>query len=491
MSNRPTDVGRKKQNSTIQGNETRSRNESAGRNSKSGQFRSYGRKPQRVKGVTPARALALEALLDVFSSDAYSTLTLDHRLKNENRMSDPDRRLATELFYGVLERKIQLDYIIECWMEKEVGDLIVQNILRLAAYQILFMDRIPSSAAVSQAVEQTRMKGREALCPLVNAVLRNLIRGKNQISYPEDVRERLHIQYSMPLWLVDKLLASYSEETAEEILRAGERNRSMCVRFHSWLETEEEFEAFLSRNQIEYRKSILPRSYIVSGAPMARFPEYRQGLYSIHSEASMLAALAVGAKRGMQILDICAAPGGKTCLMAEEMQNTGRVYAWDIHPHRVDLIRASAKRLQLDNVRPREHDAVQPVEDLFGTMDAVLVDAPCSGTGETGNKPDIKYRLSTEDIDQLSTLQREILSVACQYVKVGGALVYSTCSVLPEENIQVVQSFLRTHPQFVLQGMDKRLPSAYSGRIMNGTLQLLPQTDGEGFFIARMERTGE
>ncbi|MBQ3864700.1 MAG: 16S rRNA (cytosine(967)-C(5))-methyltransferase RsmB [Clostridia bacterium] len=442
------------------------------------------------RGVTPARALALEALMDVFSSDAYSTLTLDRRLKAETRMSDPDRRLATELFYGVLERKIQLDYILNQRMEKDIGDLVVQNILRLGAYQILFMDRIPASAAVSQAVEQTRRKDREALCPVVNGVLRNLVRGKNQIEYPQDLRERLHILYSMPLWLVDKLLASYPEETAEAILRAEEKEHPICVRYHAWLETREGFEAFLSEKQIEYKKSVLPRSYVVSGAPMARFAEYRQGRYSIQSEASMLSAMAVGARRGMQVLDICAAPGGKTCFMAEEMQNTGRVYAWDIHPHRVELIRASAKRLALDNVRPREHDAVQAVPDLFETMDAVLVDAPCSGTGETGNKPDIKYRLTEEGVRELSTLQEKILSVAWQYVRIGGALVYSTCSVLPEENEQVVRAFLASHPQFVLRGMEKKLPAQYAERIHDGMLQLLPQTDGEGFFIVRMERTG-
>lgn len=438
-------------------------------------------------GITPARALALEALMDVSASEAYSTLALDRRLK-EMHVTDVDRRLATELFYGVLEKQLQLDYILKQWVKHEIGDFVVQNILRLGTYQILFMDRIPSSAAVSQAVEQTRHANREALCALVNATLRNIIRGKNEITYPEDPKERLSILYSMPLWLIDTFLSYYSFDEVQAILAADSKGHPLCVRYHAWLSSQETFEAFLRENEISFEKSNLKRSYRVRGASMMRYPEYREGLYSIQSEGSMLSALAVGAKRGMQILDVCAAPGGKTCLMAEEMQNTGRVYAWDVHPHRVELLHASASRLRLDNVRPREHDATKLVPDLIETMDAVLVDAPCSGTGEALNKPDIKYRLTQDSLNELCQLQKDILAQASCYVKKGGTLVYSTCSFLPCENEQIVNDFLSSHPQFTLCKLENNIPQEFASRIKNSMLQLMPQTDGEGFFIARMEK---
>ena len=203
----------------------------------------------------------------------------------------------------------------------------------------------------------------------------------------------------------------------------------------------------------------------------------------------MLAAQAVGAKPGMQILDACAAPGGKTCLMAEQMKGSGRVFAWDVHPHRVELIRAAARRLGLENVRPAVHDARRVMESMELAMDAVLVDAPCSGLGVMADKPDIRFRVTEEELESLPPLQAQILDACARMVKVGGRLVYSTCTILPAENEEQVRSFLTRHPEFELETDEAWLPEALRESMRGGMLQLLPSRDGvEGFFIARMRR---
>ena len=202
----------------------------------------------------------------------------------------------------------------------------------------------------------------------------------------------------------------------------------------------------------------------------------------------MMAALAVGPKRGMQILDCCAAPGGKTCLMAEMMGGTGRVHAWELHAHRTDLIAAQAKRLGLENVRPMNRDAAKPRPDLEGTMDAVLLDAPCSGLGVMADKPDVKYRVTEESVRELVALQSQLLDTVAPYVKRGGTLVYSTCSVLKDENVRQAEAFLARHPEFELMPLPDTIPEAFRRHEGVG-LQLLPDRDGvEGFYICRMRR---
>ena len=203
----------------------------------------------------------------------------------------------------------------------------------------------------------------------------------------------------------------------------------------------------------------------------------------------MLAALAVGARPGMRILDACAAPGGKTCLMAERMGASGRVFAWDVHAHRVELIRAAARRLGLDNVRPSVRDARRTDPDMALSMDAVLVDAPCSGLGVMWDKPDIRFRATEESLSQVIPLQREILDACAEMVRPGGLLVYSTCTILPEENEAQARAFLERHPEFEPDGGAEWLPEALRGHFADGRIQLMPDRDGiEGFFIARMRR---
>ncbi|MBQ8088484.1 MAG: 16S rRNA (cytosine(967)-C(5))-methyltransferase RsmB [Clostridia bacterium] len=440
-----------------------------------------------------ARDAALSALGSVLKDRAYAGQALDRAL-SFYRLSPEDRRLAASLFYVCLEKRIYLNYVLDGLVE-ERPEPRVWDILHIAAAQILFMDRVPDHAAVDEAVKQVRAAQRGRLDKLVNGVLRNLIRARddNALRLPDaqsEPEEFMSVSCSVAMPAVRRVTAAYGDALAREILSYVPEERTVTVRPNEERYTVEALEALLIQSGAKVRAGLVPGSLVVSGAGNpAALREYAKGLFSIQSEGSMLAALAVEPRRGMQILDACAAPGGKTCLMAERLQSSGRVFAWDVYPHRVELIRASARRLWLENVRPAEHDARVPHSGMERMMDAVLIDAPCSGLGVMNEKPDIRFRITDEEIEGLLPVQRDILENASKCVRQGGLLVYSTCTLLPEENERQVRSFLQNHPEFEPDVDTQWLPEALRDKCSEGMLQLLPSRDGvEGFFIARMRR---
>ncbi len=440
------------------------------------------------KGASPARLAALEALMDVQISDAYSGLALTRRI-NESALTAKDRRLMTELFYGVLENEICLDYILSKYMDRPCEDDVTKMILRMGVYQMVFMDKIPDNAIVNEAVELTRRFKRGTLSGLTNAVLRSIIRDRSRIVYPEDKVENLSVRYSFPEALVKRLMRDFGEDFTEKMLAYRSKTHTVTIRPNLTRFSAEQFEKYMTEQGFAWEKGKIPESYYISGGFVARHEGFRLGNYSIMGEGSMLAVQALGVKRGQQVLDCCAAPGGKSCYIAEKMLGTGRVYAWDLHEHRVKLISGAAQRLGLDNIRLRVQDATQIVDSNVETMDAVLVDAPCSGLGDYLSKPDIKYNITEEQISSLHAVQLEILNTCCKYVKPGGTLVYSTCTLFEEENGQTVAEFLAKHKDFELSGLDEMLPEAYKEEAKGGTLTLYPHIHGmDGFFIARMVR---
>ena len=300
----------------------------------------------------------------------------------------------------------------------------------------------------------------------------------------------LSVTHSIPQWLAEEILNGYPDETAMGIISYRNQEHAVTLRRNGSLLTQAEFEALLTKKVWNVKPGRLPGVVRVSGvSDIARDQDFLGGRFSIQGEGSMMAALALKPGVGAQVLDCCAAPGGKTCYLAEMMQNTGRIHAWDLHEHRVELIRAQAERLRLYNIRPAVRDSSQFMERLEGMMDAVLLDAPCSGTGVMDNKPDIKYRLTPESLASLVALQEQLLDVNSRYVKPGGVMVYATCSVLPKENERQIERFLKTHPEFALDLLPDTIPSDMRGLVGAHGLQLLPFRDGmEGFFIARMRR---
>ncbi len=443
-----------------------------------------------VSDGMPARRLALEVIRAVTENNAYASLTLDEKL-NKCTLPLLDRRLAARLVYDTLEHMLTLDYALNSLMARPDTDIKLRNILRLGACQILLEDRIPESAACNTSVTLCKELGMEGLAGVCNGILRNLVRQKDAIVYPDPEAEpikSLSIRNSVPEWLVERLLDDWGAD-AESLISYHQPNAPVTIRPNMMRMDAASFEEFLRSKVWDWEKGSLPFSWHVRNmAEIAHDAGFVGGKFSIQSESSMMVCLAAAPKNGMQILDACAAPGGKSCLLAEMMQGTGRVQAWELHPHRTDLIAAQVKRLDLENVRPMTRDALKPREDLIETMDIVLLDAPCSGLGVMSEKPDVRYRVTPESVSELVTLQSNLLDAVCPYVKKGGTLVYSTCSVLKDENERQAEQFLARHPEFEVQRLPETIPEKYRQYEQLG-LQLLPNRDGvEGFYMCRMRR---
>jgi 16S rRNA (cytosine967-C5)-methyltransferase len=441
-----------------------------------------------------ARLLALNVLLDVHLQGAYASLALGERL-GRSALAPRDKRLATELTYGALANQIRLDYMIDAYLDRKDVEAVVRDILRLGAYQLFFLDRVPSNAAVDEAVKLTRAKDRESFTGLVNAVLRTMLREPKRVVYPDADAQpalALSVRHSVPLWLAQRLIECYGADVAWQIAAYDPPDQPVTVRANLERITARDFEAYLARRGFQVQPGVVPGAYrIRQPGDLSREAEFRRGLFSIQGESSMLAALAVGARPGWNVLDACAAPGGKTALLAQVLGGSGRVHAWDVHEHRVELLRGMARRLGLDNVRPVLRDAAVPRPEMDATFDAVLVDAPCSGTGVMLSKPDVKYRQTPESVSALVQIQAALLRTCSRYVKPGGTLVYATCSILPEENARQTAAFLAENPAFTWQNIAPALPEPLRPLADGGQVQLLAHRDGlDGFYIARMQRVG-
>jgi 16S rRNA (cytosine967-C5)-methyltransferase len=439
-----------------------------------------------------AREAALHAFSAVLHKDAYASQAINEQLKSAG-FSQVDKRLCTSIVYRTLENLIAIDFALSGFLkEPDTMEPRVRDILRISACQFLFMDKIPENALVDEAVKLTRAIGLEALTGLVNGVLRSLIRGRDEIKGPDESEgaRYLSIRYSMPQWLVERLIEAYGPELAAQIVRYRTEEHFMTLRPNLMRESDAQFEELLGKKVWKEEKGLVPHAWRVREVSQVACDEdYLSGNFSIQGEASILCAQIADVKRGMQVLDCCAAPGGKTAYMAETMAGTGRVYAWDLHEHRVTLLKAMTHRLKLDNVRPAVRDARVVKEDLAGMIDTVLLDAPCSGLGVMDDKPDIKYRVTPESIAELVNTQRELLEACCTYVKAGGTLVYSTCSILPEENEKQIERFLKDHPEFTLDKFPSSVDTRFTEKAGPFGLQLLECRDGvEGFFIARLKR---
>ena len=462
-----------------------------------GEKRSFAPRTTERRAPRPAnlapRRVALETLLDVSRSDAYASLALDKRLAQAN-LPRRDRAFVTQLVYGTLENRMTLDWRIDQFLEgeKEIEQT-VREILRMGAYQLFYLDRVPDMAAVDESVSLTRAMGFEALTGLVNGVLRNMIRGKNDVVWPkpqDDAVKYLSIMFSAPEALCEMLVKAYGEHDAMEILRYRPKDRTVTVRVNYLRCDDARLRSLFADDELDFEPGALEGVYKVhSAGDMTRMRAFQNGLFTIQGESSVLAARMVGAKPGQTVLDACAAPGGKTAVLSEMMNDTGRVYAWDTHAHRVELIRGTANRLKLENVRPAVKDASVPREDMAMTLDAALIDAPCSGTGVMTEKPDVKYRVTAEGVQSLCFTQAAILDAVAPMVKVGGTLVYSTCSILPQENEEQIKLFLARHPEYEVWRMGAELPEKLAAHEGEYGLQMFAHRDGtDGFYVCRLRR---
>lgn len=423
--------------------------------------------------MASAREIVLKGLYKTETDGAYSNKALNDVLSDRS-LAAADRAFATELMMGVIRCRLQLDYIIQKFSKLKLKKLSpwIHQILRMGVYQIICMNNVPDSAACNESVKLAAKYGHGAAKGYVNGVLRSIARGREDISYPSKNPERMSIIYSCPVWLTEKLVNQYGEETAEKILAESHKPHPVTLRVNSLKTTGEELTDILKNEGVSASLSAENRNcvYVDGALNINSSAAYKNGLYTLQNTSSMAAAEALDPKPGELVLDMCAAPGGKTTYIAELMQNRGRVRAFDIHPHKIELINSAAKRLGISIIEAEVNDASVLKTDLIGMADRVLADVPCSGIGVIHKKPDIKWRRTAEDIPELCRIQYKILCNAAEYVKTGGTLVYSTCTILKEENEEQTRRFLKEHTAYCLE--EER------------TLQTF-ETGGSGFYIAK------
>jgi len=421
------------------------------------------------------RKTAYQTLLDVEAKKAYSNIALNHKIA-VNKPSTP--AFVRELVYGVLERKLTLDYYIDQLLTEGIDSLKIPEItiLRMGIYQLGYMEKVPEYAAVSECVDLAKKycKGRAGL---INGVLREYQNKKIYLTLPtrdEDEVKYLSIKYSYAPWIIELWLKYYSMSFVEQLLEAGNQTPPLTVRAN-WLKIrKDDLKKALRERGFEVEDGKIAQNAInVKGSKLLDSELYRYGLFTPQDESSMLVSEKIGVKQGDLVMDVCAAPGGKTTAIAERMNNTGKIIASDIYRRKLDIVDKEAKRLGITNIETRSWDATRVDSTMVKKADRVLVDAPCSGLGVVRRKPEIKYRELSEDIMMMPKKQADILSASSSYVKPGGTLVYSTCTINPEENEKIIDQFLKRNRDF--EKVERTL--------------LLPNVNGtDGFFICVMKR---
>lgn len=421
-----------------------------------------------------ARTLAHRSLMGLEKSGRYSNLEVNSAIMH-SELSEADRGLYTKLVYGVTERRITIDYIISEYSSKPVDELDedVKTALRLGIYQLLWLDRVPDHSAVDESVGLVSRQKRG----FVNAVLRSFLRGGKKYSLPDktDYTEYLSVKYSVPAPLVNLFMGCTGEEI-EDLLLAMNREPHIGLRVNRLKITADEAISKTGGRLSE----IAPDVVIVDTLDDTVKQGLSDGLWFVQDEASRITSAAVGAKAGDLVVDTCACPGGKSFSMAIDMENSGTVCSFDLHKNKLSLIVSGAEKLGITIIDTAERDARQPLSELVGQADRVLCDAPCSGLGVIAKKPDIRYK-NIADVNKLPEIQYGVLCGASKYVKDGGVLVYSTCTINKAENEDVVKKFLAENTDFKLEE-DPYLPC--------GMRTFLPHRDGcDGFFAAKMRKT--
>lgn len=442
------------------------------------------------------RELALQILLKVLEEGEYTSAVIPGVLKNYQYLEKNERAFLTRLCEGTIERMIELDYIINQFSKVKSQKMkpVIRNVLRMSVYQMKYMNQVPNSAACNEAVKLVRKKGFSGLSGFVNGVLRNISRNLDTITYPKEEKEPekyLSVCYSMPEWIVEMWVKEYGYAIAKKMLETSMEERPTVIRCNTGKVSVEELVKSLEQEGVTVEQGM----YVDTALRISNYDylegldSFQKGWFTVQDESSMLVSLAADLKKGFQVLDVCAAPGGKSLHAAQLLEGTGKVYARDLTLQKISRIEENSKRLGINNIEIKTWDARVLDKDKTSKADVVFADLPCSGLGVIGKKNDIKYKVTKEGIKNLVNLQREILSVAREYVKLGGTLIYSTCTVNALENEENVK-WICEQEDFVLESLEPFLPeSLWNDHTKEGYLQLLPglvKTDG--FFLARLRK---
>lgn len=432
-----------------------------------------------------ARMIVCE-LLEKLEKSAYSNLALDGVLQSSD-VSARDKAFISRLFYGVIERKATLDYIISLYSSKPLQklDTVILETLRMGIYQLLYMDSVPDNAAVNESVELVKQLGKKSAAPFVNAVLRSFIRDDKKFALPKDRLQKFCVEYSCSADLAKKLIDQYGEDKASEFLKRSLEPHKLYLRVNNTKTDCDSLIADFSKNGVSVKKCMLLDNCL-EAEPFGSVENnelFKKGYYHVQDLSSQLCCAALEPKKGEKILDICSAPGGKAFTITEMAGDECELYACELHDKRVKLIKNGAERLGLKSIKALQNDA-KAYNESFPKFDKILCDVPCSGTGVIRSKPEIKYA-DLKKFEGLPKIQYDILSTAAKYLKVGGELVYSTCTVLKEENELVIDKFLKEHKDFVGVSFltDIGAPfGEYKASIIAESF------DCEGFFISKIRR---
>lgn len=449
------------------------------------------------KGIS-VREVALDALVKWEQEQAYSNLLINRTLEH-SALNDKDRRLLTELVYGSIQRLNTLDWILDQLVKKGVSslDIWVRQLLRMSIYQLIFLDRIPEHAAVNESVQIAKKRGHKGISGFVNGVLRSFLRQKGALLPTKDPKtmQEKKVAYSHPAWFIRRMEELYGVSETHNMCISNNTPPKISIRVNPLKITREAWiEEWIKETNGEASPSPLcSEGVIVSKGGNPAFTSlYNKGECTIQDESSMLVARVLEPRPGMRVLDACAAPGGKTTHISEIMKNNGSILACDVHPHKIKLIEANAQRLGTSIITTKCIDARELNSVIDGQFDAVLLDAPCSGLGVIRRKPDIKWRKSSQEIEALIGIQKELLDSLVPLLKPGGDLVYSTCTTEARENQEQIQSFLSSHPEFTWSPFDDLLPAVVREKaiLQAGWVQILPHYfDTDGFFIARLKKS--
>ncbi len=445
------------------------------------------------------REIALGILMEITEEEAYSHVVIRQVLEKYQYLEKRDRAFISRTVEGTLEHMIQMDYIIEQFSNVPVYNMkpLIRNLLRMSVYQMKYMDSVPDSAVCNEAVKLAQRRGFYNLKGFVNGVLRNTARRLNQVRYPDPKIEPLHylsVKYSFPIWMLDKWVAQFGYETTEKICRDSHMEKPTVVRCNLAKASKEEIIQELEQQGItvrqhpylDYALEISDYNYIKA------ISAFKKGWIQVQDISSMLVAEIAAPNWGDTCFDVCAAPGGKSLHIADKLMGSGQVEARDVSEYKVNLMQENIERTGAINIQAVLKDATVLDEASIRQADIVLADVPCSGLGVIGKKQDIKYKMSEKQQQDIIKLQRRILSVVQEYVKPGGVLIFSTCTIGADENQYNIKWFLENFP-FRLESIDPYICDALKGKTTGGGyIQLLPGVHrSDGFFIARLRRMDE
>ena len=459
--------------------------------------------------IDKTRELALKILYKIDNEKAYSNIVLNEMIKqNKKELEDRDVGLISEIVYGTTTWKLTLDEIIKKYSKiklKKISPWIL-NILRMGIYQIVFLDKIPKSAAVNESVNLAKRYGHKSSSNFVNAILRKVtVKDYEEFFQLKEDIQRISITNSMPRWIIEELTKQLGDmKKVEEIAINSNLRPHLSIRINN-LKTaknkniEQELIKKLEEKNIEVKQGLLEDFLILKNAKnIENMEEFRQGLFTIQDETAGLIPIILNPNKTDLILDACSSPGGKTTYLAEMMENQGIIEAWDIHEHRTKLVENTARRLGITNIETKVNDATIYDEKYKEKFDKILLDVPCLGLGVLKRKPDIKWQKSKEDVEEITKTQKQILENCSQYLKKGGELVYSTCSILKEENENIINNFLKVHENFYTEKINieenKKIKNKefFKKYITNDNcLQVYQNKETDGFFICKLKKSNK